>query len=45
MATPQMFEALLFLKINDRFWDLALVQRAMHKNVTQRAANRIADDC
>jgi hypothetical protein len=39
-----MFEALLFLKMNERFWDLESVQRAMHRNVTQRAANKIADD-
>ena len=42
--TPQMFEALLFLKINERFWDLALVQKAMHMTVTQRVAKNIADD-
>jgi hypothetical protein len=38
--TPQMFKALLFLKMNEHFWDLELIQRAVHRNVTQRAAKK-----
>ncbi len=28
-TTPQLFEALMFVKINSRFWDAALVEEAI----------------
>ncbi len=47
--TPQLFEALMFLKINSRFWDAALVEKAIGEAGKERAsarymAHRVWDD-
>ncbi len=47
--TPQLFEALMFLKINSRFWDAALVEEAIGEARKERAsarymAHRVQDD-
>jgi hypothetical protein len=40
--TPQMFEALLFLKVNERFWNQSLVIDALHHAKTARSEDRLA---
>ncbi len=36
--TPQPFQALMFLKINSRFWDAALVEEAIGEARKERAS-------
>ena len=40
--TPQMFEALLFLKVNERFWNQDLVIEALKHAKTERSDDRLA---
>lgn len=42
--TPLMFEALTFLKVNKRFWDLPMVQTAIHMNRTAKVKKGIEED-
>ncbi len=47
--TPQLFEALMFSKMNSRFWDAALVEEAIGEDRKERAsarymAHRVRDD-
>ncbi len=47
--TPQIFEAVMFLKMNSRFWDAALVEEAIGEARKERAsarymAHRVRDD-
>jgi hypothetical protein len=42
--TPLMFEALMFLKMNGRFWDQSLVVEAMGMVRTARTVNALAED-
>jgi hypothetical protein len=39
--TPLLFETLLFLKFNKRFWDLALVSKAVKMIKAERANARL----
>lgn len=38
--TPQMFEAIMFLRYNKRFWNGALVSEAINMNKSDRSASR-----
>jgi hypothetical protein len=40
--TPQMFEALLFLKVNARFWNQSLVSDALSSAKTSRSEDRLS---
>jgi uncharacterized protein YcbK (DUF882 family) len=40
--TPQLFEALIFLKTNHQFWDLTMVVDAVRQSKTAAAENRRA---
>jgi hypothetical protein len=42
--TPLMFEALMFLKMNERFWDQSMVVEAMGMARTERTAKAVAED-
>jgi hypothetical protein len=42
--TPLLFEALTFLKVNHRFWDLPMVQTAIHMSRTTKLEERLAED-
>ncbi len=42
--TPMLFEALLFLQANRRFWDLNLVAQAIHKPGSDRQVERAAEE-
>ncbi len=47
--THQLFEVLMFLKINNQFWDAALVEEAIEEARKERAsalymAHRVRDD-
>lgn len=42
--TPMLFEALLFLQANERFWDLNLVSEAIGMAKSDGAARREAED-
>ena len=42
--TPLMFETLMFLKMNERFWDQSMVVSAMDMVRTQRTADALAED-
>lgn len=39
--TPQLFEALVFLKVNERFWDAQLVSEAIYGARGDRADARL----
>jgi hypothetical protein len=39
--TPQLFEAILFLRYNERFWDLSLVADAMKEDRLEQRAERL----
>jgi hypothetical protein len=39
--TPQLFEAILFLRYNERFWNLGLVVEAMKEDRMQQYAARV----
>ena len=42
--SPQMFEAILFLKSNDRLWDAKLVSDAVHAIRSAKTQNRMMQD-
>jgi hypothetical protein len=42
--TPQLFEALLYLKENRRFWDDAMVKKAIDEARSERIAKRISEE-
>jgi hypothetical protein len=42
--TPLIFEALMFLKVKIRFWDLNLVVNAMHLRRTEAMEQVLAED-
>eukprot|EP00171_Calliarthron_tuberculosum_P012024 IDg12024t1 len=42
--TPLLFEALVFLKVNKKYWDLNLVRKAMQNARSDRVQGRIAEE-
>ena len=42
--TPLMFETLMFLKMNARFWDQSMVVSAMSMVRTKRTTDALAED-
>lgn len=42
--TPYLFEAIMFLKVNRRFWDQQLVSEAYKMQRTERSNQRYEDD-
>jgi hypothetical protein len=42
--TPQLVEAILFLRSNRRFWNLQLVAKAMEKDRLEKAEQRILEE-